>query len=419
MPSPKKTNRSRNKLGKKDIDEPDRHQLTSFHDEDDSDQYSEDEYISDVYDGLCEKRCILPDDMFNKNGQIVEYKYVSMTEKDKKLYLFPNSVLIDGAPNPSRSVFNERLSERLIRNSENVVEKKHSEIPNRICENCERDTLVEDQQKGEIICESCGMIVDHILDQSPEWRGYQDDGKGDPMIRCVYKNALNNNYRENRINKENEFIQEICEKENIVKIIADDAKFLFQKIFSCKSKNDVTKHIIIRGNNRISIIANCVFYACKRQKQPRPFKKIAKMFGIDVNRMTKGKKQFFKLIRLSDCPGILDDIYSSSAEDHVMFVAKKMRLTEKQMDMVKKIIKNCIKLKIVSDHTPVSIASGSLMLLIFLDKRVDMDKKYLAKILETSEVTITKVFNKLKRYRKVIVNDELTNYIMEIHKIRE
>lgn len=381
-------------------------------------------------DNFQDRLCIIPDNLFDKpSGDFVSVKYINKDYKNKILKSFPNGILVDGA----KALTQEDISHDSVTSKaespfgkvkKKEIIEKHSDIPNKICINCKTsDTLLEDAQKGELVCEKCGMIVDTFLDQSPEWRNYPEEGKMD-AIRCSFKNMSlgkgNSSYREGRANKESEYIQRVCEKAGIKKIIIDTAKILFQKITSCKKIQDNEEsNIIIRGNNRISIIAACLSNACQLNKQPMSSKKIGKIFGIDQNRVTKGKKQFDKLIQLSDTPNIMEDVQMNKPEDHIDIVSKKLRLRPKQIEMAKKIAKNCTRLKIVSDHTAISIASGAMMLLVALDHRLKYDKKMLASALETSEVTITKIFNKIKEFHRVLINDELTDFIMKERNIQE
>jgi hemerythrin superfamily protein len=70
-------------------------------------------------------------------------------------------------------------------------------------------------------------------------------------------------------------------------------------------------------------------------------------------------------------------------------------------------------------HTPSSIATGSILLIIDLNK-LPITKKFIANKFEVSEVTITKAFNKLEPYKDIITDDELTDKLSaELQKYKE
>src|SRR3989338_3882607 len=46
------------------------------------------------------------------------------------------------------------------------------------CPECSSINLTVDEKRGEIICKSCGLVLDdNMIDTSPEWREFSDDGE--------------------------------------------------------------------------------------------------------------------------------------------------------------------------------------------------------------------------------------------------
>jgi len=64
---------------------------------------------------------------------------------------------------------------------------------------------------------------------------------------------------------------------------------------------------------------------------------------------------------------------------------------------------NVQKLQIASVHTPLSLATGSIYLMIHLNK-LDIQKKTIAEKFNVSQVTIAKAFKKLEPFIKILVN---------------
>jgi len=64
-------------------------------------------------------------------------------------------------------------------------------------------------------------------------------------------------------------------------------------------------------------------------------------------------------------------------------------------------------------HTPLSIAIGSILLIIDINN-IHISKKAIADKLEISEVTITKAFKKVDEYKNILLNDELVNELASI-----
>ena len=104
-------------------------------------------------------------------------------------------------------------------------------------------------------------------------------------------------YKERSLHQVLKEIQEKCRLASILKCIEDDAKILYKNISETTytEGNNKGKPIIIRGKNRKSLIAACIFFACKRKGDTRSPKEIAKLFELKDTEITKGCKTFLKM----------------------------------------------------------------------------------------------------------------------------
>lgn len=317
-----------------------------------------------------------------------------------------------------------------------------------ICKGCgTKGTLIEDQHTSVIVCSECGMVNEELLDHGPEWRQYNnDDNRGEGVNRCgcpsnpffpkssqgtIMVGTGNNRlkrkqkwnsmvYRERSLNQVFEYISMYCSKNHIPRIIVDSAKILYKKLSDCKHKSgpNIGKQIIIRGDNRLSIIAACVFKACEMNKNPRNVKEIAEIFELDEKKVTKGIKQFDRIMKNADDNNniIFDQFDTNTAEDYIRRHCPKLKINKSDTDMAVKISQNCCKMKLASDHNPQSIAAGSILVMVqFLE--LDIEKKDIAKLFGTSDVTIGTIYNKIAPYAEALVDDDATDYIIKKFKI--
>jgi transcription initiation factor TFIIIB Brf1 subunit/transcription initiation factor TFIIB len=162
------------------------------------------------------------------------------------------------------------------------------------------------------------------------------------------------------------------------------------------------KKIIIRGDNRKSLIAACVLEGAKMQKLPRSHKEIAKIFDLKVKHITSGCRKLFEVMDYN----IYDCIRSSKPEDFIDRFKGKLKLGD-YADLAKKIVRNIVKLDIATDHQPPSIAASSVML-IYQIYEIDYSMQNLSKIFDISDVTILKTYKKIAPYRKYIMNDDIS-----------
>lgn len=318
-----------------------------------------------------------------------------------------------------------------------------------VCKGCkEKNSLIEDQHSGVIVCSNCGMINEEILDQGPEWRQYNnDDNRGEGVNRCgcpsnyffpkssqgtIIAGSSNSrlrrkqrwnglNYKEKSLNKVFEEISQVCSKNKIPKIIVDTAKILYKKLSDCKHRSgpNAGKQIIIRGENRTSIIAACVFKACEMNKSPRNVKEIAGFFDLDEKKVTKGNKQFEKIMKnAEDNTLMLEQFKTNTTEDFIRRYCRppNLKVSKNDTDLAVRIANNCCRMKLASDHNPQSIAAGSILVMVE-QCDLNIEKKQIAKLFGTSDVTIGKIYNKISPYAEALVDDEATEHLIKKFKI--
>ena len=317
-----------------------------------------------------------------------------------------------------------------------------------LCKGCGSASLIEDQRTSVIVCSDCGMVNEELLDHGPEWRQYSnDDNRGEGQSRCgcpsnfffpkssqgtIMAGSSNSRlkrkqkwnsmvYKERSLNLVFEYISRICSKSNIPRIIVDTAKILYKKLSDCKHKSGPSagKQIIIRGENRLSIIAACLFKACEMNKSPRNVKEIAEFFGLDEKKVTKGNKQFEKIMKNADDNNIIvEQFKTNTTEDYIRRYCShpKLRINKDNTDLAVRISKNCSRMKLASDHNPGSIAAGSIVIMIeYCD--LDIERSVITKIFNTSDVTINKIYKKISQYANALVDDETTDHLIKKFKI--
>lgn len=66
------------------------------------------------------------------------------------------------------------------------------ELDDRLCQHCyQRGTLFEDWKNGDRVCTSCGVVdEEHLMDESPEWREYDNDDKGSAAVANLARCGL-------------------------------------------------------------------------------------------------------------------------------------------------------------------------------------------------------------------------------------
>jgi transcription initiation factor TFIIB len=294
------------------------------------------------------------------------------------------------------------------------IEKKE------LCDGCNKDNIIHDAQQGVMVCRECGMISKNLYDYNPEWNNFDD--KTDNS-RC--SNPLNillphtsfsiriggfskiNTFniwysipnRERSLAKVFSNIQNRCQKGKILSCIELDAKIMYKMISECTHASG--KKVIKRGKVRKSVIAACVYYACKKKDMSRSKKEIAILFDIEITKLSNGIKKFDQLISYDS---LLQHKEQSQIEHYILRFSNNLNIDNIYIDDAIKIVNNIKKINIIPTHIPLGIALACI-LIISEKNKLKITKKILSIKYYMSEATINKSFKEIKKYYDVLIND--------------
>ncbi len=299
-----------------------------------------------------------------------------------------------------------------------------------VCKGCGKDTLMKELEG--IICSSCGMENGSNISKLHEWKNFDkengnagDDRCGIPINPLLPKSSMSTMilgsgkefirkldrwndtiHKEKSLMKVFGKIHTECKSEGIPSCVVNKANMLY-KILS--------DSIIKRGDQRTSIIAACVYYACldysyKNRNFNKSHTEIARIFGITKKHMTKGCKCFnaimYQQINENDY-SFMNKIVPKTADYYIRTHCKKLAITNKQVvDNIIKIEENVKKLGIINENTPRSVSVACIYLHEYRDKtkqQLITLRKQLATVCKISEVTILKSYKKLEIWEKFLI----------------
>lgn len=295
------------------------------------------------------------------------------------------------------------------------------------CPECKNDKLIEDQSQGTVVCCTCGHVLDQILDYNPEWKQYEDTennarcggeintllplsstgtsiaGHCKSRIKVIHGwQAMP--YKERSLHIELKKIQDICQKNNILKCAEIDAQFMYKMASECKHKfgKNAGKYIITRGINRVSISAACVYFACIKRNMTYTAKEIAEYYGITLYQINKGIKNLRKL--LIDKEKLKSDV--SLPSQFIRRYCNNLQILTKHTDEAIKIATIVENMDIASEHNSYSLAAACILLVSDIYKLKHVTRKKLAAEFDISDVTINKTFKKIEIVKDIYLNNE-------------
>jgi transcription initiation factor TFIIIB Brf1 subunit/transcription initiation factor TFIIB len=303
-----------------------------------------------------------------------------------------------------------------------------------VCISCKSSELVTDTAKGHLVCSECGVINKEYLDENPEMNNNDNESNtscyGAPTSHFYPKSSLGTKivskgynrlsflqkqgqmpYKEKSLMDVLETIQYKCKKYGITQTIIDSAKILYKKVSESvhvKGKRK-GKNIIMRCVNRRSMIAACLFFACKLQKEIRSTKEIADLYDLEIKHVNRGCRKFCEII---DIGSLFYDIKSSQSSDFIERFSKKLNIDKEYINIAKDVSNNIHKLELATTHEPPSVAAGCILLVVEYYK-LAVSKKQISDVFDISDVTISKTYRKINVYHKIILSNTITNLILE------
>lgn len=174
-----------------------------------------------------------------------------------------------------------------------------------LCKDCREDppNLYEDHASGDLVCETCGLVLAaRSVDMSSEWRTFSNDDQGndDPSRVGDGPNALLNGAQLNTNiafgdgGMRNKELHRAQNKSNLDKGNKNLLQAYKQIGAYCdgwqlpSSVSDTAKHIykdaeesrLFKGKSQESLIAGCVFLACRRNQVPRSFREVMELTRV-------------------------------------------------------------------------------------------------------------------------------------------
>lgn len=296
------------------------------------------------------------------------------------------------------------------------------------CDYCE--SLVQVTEYGFLSCtnKKCGILFKDYLDRGAEWRYYgsNDTSSGDPT-RCGMpisdllekssygcKVLLNNksSYKMRKIGRytewqamphtektrydDFEFIKNMANNAGIPKLIIDDALRYHKKI---------SQHKTFRALNRDGIIAASIYISARMNKCPRTAKEIATIFHLDNTSTTKGCKNAITIINKLENNNEENDKTNLCKMRPISFIERYCSKLNMNQELTKLCLFVALKIeknKLIPEKNPTSIAAG-IVYFISQTCNLNLCKKDVKQVSETSEVTINKCFKKLEKLQSQLI----------------
>lgn len=281
------------------------------------------------------------------------------------------------------------------------------------CPECSSVNLTYDDQKGEIICNDCGLLIEEkMVDTGQETGGQFDKGEkktrgGAPLsiqkfdkglttnvgeISDIYKLEHGQTRKFLRLKKWQERVSTSIERNlrlamaelrretsflNLPSVVRDEAARVY---------NFVLQRSLVRGRSMESVIAACIYAACRSYNIPRTLDEIAAT--SDVPRKEIGRTYRFMIRKLNI------KVRPSSPKDYIARFASILHLSPKTQNEALKILKKADVSELTSGRGPAGIAAAALYVAALLNNEKRTQRE-VADVAGITEVTIRNRYKEL------------------------
>ena len=280
------------------------------------------------------------------------------------------------------------------------------------CPECGSVSLVYDEQRGEVICNDCGLVIEkEMVDLGQEWRQFDEGPKkgrgGAPLSLQKFDKGLTTNIGEvsdiyklgekrirkySRLKKWQERVHTSIERNlrlamqelrkvasflNLPNVVKEEASRVY---------NFVLQRGLVRGRSMESVIAACIYAACRTYNIPRTLDEIAS--ASDVERKEIGRTYRFITRKLTL------NVNPSNPKDYIARFASVLHLSPKTQNDSLRILQKAESSELTSGRGPAGIAAAALYVASLLNNEKRTQRE-VADVAGITEVTIRNRYKEL------------------------
>eukprot|EP00850_Spirogloea_muscicola_P003496 SM000014S00284 [mRNA] locus=s14:402071:404459:- [translate_table: standard] len=297
------------------------------------------------------------------------------------------------------------------------------------CPECQRATaIVHDHAAGDLVCAECGLVLEaHSIDETSEWRTFADDASGadpnrvggpanplltDGGLSTVISRpagaaggphggdggglrswAARGPDPDRALITAFKSIAAMADRLGLVSTIKDRANELFKKVGDLRA---------IRGRSQDSILAACLYIACRQEDKPRTFKEICSV----ANAATKkdiGRATTYIVKQLEEEMGLQMRMGTINAGDYLRRFCSHLSMDNNAIRATSEVVTRAAA-KLDLRKSPISIAAAAIYIVKQLsDKRTNL--KEISQVTGVAEVTIRSAYKDLHPHAAVLVPD--------------
>ena len=303
-------------------------------------------------------------------------------------------------------------------------------VTKKSCPECKSDKLSVDHKRGEIVCNSCGIVMDeNMLDQGQEWREFSDGqderrsgapssyakhdmGTGTEVGTSseVYGLSVKDRRKYLRLRKWHNRSSTSLER-NLKYALADLKRISSLLNIPPKIEEEAARIYrmavekgLVRGRSMECVVVGAIYIASRQFKLPRSLNEVCQLTNNNKRDVGKTYRFIARELGIKMAP--------SGAGEYIPKFANKLGFSAETQTQAQKILEIAQTSELTSGRGPTGLAAAALYVasLITGEKRTQRE---IADVVGVTEVTIR------NRYKEMIEKLNLDPLIEEAKKKRE
>lgn len=297
------------------------------------------------------------------------------------------------------------------------------------CPECGSTQLVRDYERGELICNNCGIVIDEsFIDQGAEWRAFdseQNDARartGSPMTFTIHDKGLStdiswknkdsygksiptrnraqlyrlrkwqkrikvSNAAERNLSQALQELERMASNLSIPKDVWETAAVIYRK---------AVKQNMIRGRSIEGVVAGSIYAACRITNVPRTLDEIATVTRVKKKEIGRTYRIMSRYLKLNIMP--------SKPEDYINRFCSKLKLSMEARKKGSEILKSAEENDLISGKGPTGVAAAAIYIASLMtgERRT---QRAVAEVAGVTEVTIRNRYKELTEKLSINVED--------------
>ncbi|WP_101296174.1 transcription initiation factor IIB [Halegenticoccus soli] len=295
---------------------------------------------------------------------------------------------------------------------EREAKRERTDVSTRTCPECGSDSIIQDGDAGERLCDDCGLILeDQNIDHGPEWRAFNQserDSKsrvGAPTTKTMhdkglttqidwknqdaYGRSLSSEKRSqmNRLRKWQERIRTKDAGERNLQFALSEIDRMASALGIPRSTREVASVLyrralnedLIRGRSIEGVATSCLYAACRQEGIPRSLDEVTDVARIPYKELGRTYRYIAHELGLEMQP--------VDPKEYVPRFASELELSEETTQKANEIIETSAEQGLLSGKSPTGFAAAALYAagLLCNEKRTQRE---VADVAQVTEVTI-------------------------------